>query len=49
MDRRLWKMTLTENWSPPWPCPECGQGKLKLKDRRIPHYEARSTVHCKAR
>lgn len=36
-------MTLTENGSPQWPCPECGQGKLKLKDRPVPHYETRQS------
>jgi hypothetical protein len=39
MNRSLWKSTLTKTWCPKWPCPECGRGALKLKEKPIQQYK----------
>jgi hypothetical protein len=39
MKRTLWIQTLTEHYSPAWPCPECSKGSLSLVPKSLIHKE----------
>lgn len=39
VDRRLWKRNLSETYAPPWPCPSCSDGHLKMKPDTFQHAE----------
>ncbi len=48
MDRKLWKSLMTDTTAPPWPCPACKAGCLKLVPDSLGHYETRISINTRA-
>lgn len=39
MKRELWTTSLSETCCPPWPCPHCKDGHLRLRQKSLSHIE----------
>lgn len=39
MNRNLWRATLTKHYCPPWPCPVCKQGTVRLTKNTVAERE----------